>query len=144
MTLFTKKASNQANRAIRFVSAHLSQICKQLSIKISNSEVVKIYPVIITNLFDFKGLVINGVPVCDFSALGKFATGKYVYRTIRGKEAITRVPVKELYKDDVPTAAELLSQLRTPFQIEYQAKKLKLKIFDVKESEITDEEFEAV
>ena len=155
LELFTKKASNQANRAIRFVNSHLSQICKQLSIKISNSEAVRIYPVIITNLFGFTGLVINAVPVCDFSALGRFATAKYVYRTIRGKEGINRVPVKELYKGDVPTAAELLNQLHNPFQVEYEENKLKitsitqpmtkeliLKVFDVRESETTDEDFE--
>jgi hypothetical protein len=155
LELFTKKASNQANRGVRFVSSHLSQICDELSIKISNSEAVRIYPFIITNLFGFTGLVINAVPVCDFSALGRLATSKYVYRTIKGKEGINKVPVKELYKGDVPTAAELLNQLRNPFQVEYEAKKLKitsitqpmtkelmLKVFDVRESETATEDSE--
>ena len=155
LQLFTKKASNQANRAVRFVNSNLSKICEQLSIKISNSEAARICPVIITNLFGFTGLVINAVPVCDFSALGKFAMDKYVYRTIRGKEGINKVPVKELYKGDVPTAAELLNQLHNPFQVEYEARRLKttsitqrmteeliLEIFHVKESETTDDDFE--
>ena len=130
-------------------------MCERLSINISNSEAVRINPVIITNLFGFTGLVINAVPVCDFSALGKFATAKYVYRTTRSKEGINRVPVKKLYKGDVPTAAELLTQLYNPFQLEYEAKNVKitsitqpmtkeliLKVFDVRESETTDEDFE--
>ena len=148
MELFAKKASNQANRGVRFVNLHLSQICEHLSVQIPNREEVRIYPFIITNLFGFTGLIINGVPVCDFSALGKFAADKYVYQIMRGKERINRMPVKQLYKGDVPTADELVNQLCNPFQVEYEKKRLKvdsitqamtkdivLKVFEVREDE---------
>ena len=150
-----QKASNQANRAVRFVNSHLSQMLEDLSINVSNKEAIRIFPVIITNLFGFTGLVINSVPVCDFSALGKFATDKYVYRITKNKEGINRVPFKELYKGDVPTATELLNQLHKPFQVESMAKNIKitsitqpmtkeliLKIFDVRKKETNAEGFE--
>ncbi len=153
--LFTQKASNQANRAKRFVKDNLSLICEKLSIKITDGVTGTIFPVIITNLFDFTGLVINGVPVCDFSALGKFASSKYVYRTIKNKEGTSRVPYIELYNGEMPTAEEVLVQLKKPFQIAYQAKKLMatsttqrmtdyltLQVFDVKEKEVADEEID--
>ena len=152
LDLFEKKASKQANRGSRFINSHLSKICEQFSIKVLNNGSVRVYPFIITNLFGFTGLVINGVHVCDFSALERFAQDKYVYRMRRGEKEINKVPVHELYKGDEPTANDLLNQLHKPFQLEYERKKLKivsttqpmtkelnLVIFDVSESETASE-----
>ncbi len=148
LKIFTKKASNQANRGARFVGSHLHQICEQLSVSIANREEIKIFPFIITNLFGFSGLAFNGVHVCDISALKRFADGKYVNRTIVSKDGKRSEPVKELYKGDTPNSNELLEQLRTPFQMRFEAKKLvanpvtqrmnekyTLRVYDVRENE---------
>jgi hypothetical protein len=154
--MLARKAAPQANRGCHFVKSHLPQICRDLCISIPGKDDVKIYPLIITNLFDFTGQIIDGVPVCDFSALKRFTESKYVYKITRHGEKTSRIPVKELYKGDMPTVEEVLIQVRTPFQLAYQSKRLKtttitqnmtveliLKIFDITESEISDEEFEA-
>ncbi len=145
---FEKKASNQAIRGAKYVNSNLPTICKTLKIPTISRDLIQIIPVIFTNLFGFTGAVINGVHVSDLSALGKFATDKYVHETTIVNKIKTKKLVKVLYEGDVPTAAELLNHLIFPFQIEHQAKRLMtttitqkmnkkytLGIFDVREIE---------
>lgn len=118
--LLNDEASKQALRGYQFVKHNLEEICRGLSIEPFKENKPIIQPVIITNIFNFTGLTFNGVPVCDFSAIGKFATSKYVFRMREGKDKLEASPYIELYKGDKPTAKEVLEQIKNPFQIKYQ------------------------
>lgn len=118
--LLNDKASKQALRGCQFVMGNLKDLYKKLSIEFYVKEKPIIVPVIITNIFDFTGLIFNGVPICDFSAIGKFATSKYVSRIIEGKDKREELPYIELYKGAKPTAKEVLEQIKNPFQIKFQ------------------------
>lgn len=120
------KAANQASRGADYSKKNSSSISSLLGVNIKKS--TKIVPLVLTNLFGFTGNLISGVPVCDFSVLGRLCGDNFLNANMMGNEGRNvRLAYRNLWDGNIPTADEVYKQVMNPFQMDYTAQLLEPK-----------------
>ena len=75
----------------------------------------KIICMVCTNLYDFTGLVMEGIPIIDDSALFRYFTQPNISQYMKEGSITTLVGSWSLWKNDHPNVPEFLEYLSNPF-----------------------------
>ena len=108
----------QVNRRVEILKNNWDEVKTRCSFELPDQpfEEDKIIKLVCTNIFDFTGIVKNGVSIIDSSSLLKFFMAPHVDAISVGKK-VKKVSTQKLWDKEYPTVEEFKMFLREPIAV---------------------------